>query len=337
MIDNEDIFFTNRTQIENVFIEHFKCILAPKDLENDLLHIDLSTIKVQATLDVMDGAILKRPIDLKELVDAIKFSSPNKSPCLDGFHSHFFKVCWLTVGEDIVAGITYFLKHGRLLKQIKNTFIALVPKKENSTYASDYRPIALTNEIYKIIGRIIAHRMKPFIDKSISPTQSAFIPGRSIADNILLSQALVKIFHRAKGKQCMCLRLDLSKAFDSINWPFVKAALHHLNFPKNVINCIMACISELAFSILANGKSCGFFNSTRGLRQGCPLSQYIFCIVMEFFSATLNEYAFAGLSPTPYTSDNLQISHLLYVDDLMLFSYATAQVVVNIKNLSQQC
>lgn len=270
-----------REKIEIVFIDHFKSILAPKDLEKEHLAVDLSHANVQAKLDNSDGSILGRVFDIKEIVDAIKSSSPNKSPGPDGFNSHFLKGCWLIIGEDVVAGMRDFFRNGGLLRQVKNTFIALVPKKkDNPVYASDYRPIALTNEIYKIITRIIAHRLKPFMEKIISPSQSSFIPSTSIADNILLSQDLVKNFHRPKGKQRMCLKLDLCKAFDSIKWSFVKAALQCLNFPENVTNWIMACITEPAFSILSNGKSCGFLNRTRGLRQRCPMSPYLFCSVM---------------------------------------------------------
>lgn len=122
-----------REKIEIVFIDHFKSILAPKDLEKEHLAVDLSHAKVQAKLGNSDGFILGRVFDIKEIMDAIKSSSPNKSPGPDGFNSHFLKGYWLIIGEDVVAGMRDFFRNGGLLRQVKNTFIALVPKKRQSS------------------------------------------------------------------------------------------------------------------------------------------------------------------------------------------------------------
>lgn len=167
--------------------------------------------------------------------------------------------------------------------------------------------------------------------KIISPNQSAFITRRSFADNILLSQYLVKIFQGPKGPPRMSLKLDLSKAFDSIKWDIIKSALQSLNSQNATISWILSCVENPTFSILVNGKCCGYSNNTRGLRQDFPLSPNNFCIVMEFFSAMLHECATTGIIPTPFTKENPQISHLLYANDLMLFSNETIQVARNIK------
>lgn len=104
-----------------------------------------------------------------------------------------------------------------------------------------------------------------------------------------------------------------------------------LNFPRNLISLILECVREPAFSVLLNGASCGFFNSTRGLRQGCPLSPYLFCIIMEHFSTLLNECALNGLIPTPFNKRNLHVSHLLFADDVLIYSKASILVVGNLK------
>lgn len=95
--------------------------------------------------------------------------------------------------------------------------------------------------------------------------------GHSITDNILLSHDLMRSFHLDKGLQKLCPKIDLTKAVESIRWDFVKTALRHLNFPDNIINLIMECITAPVFSVLINGHPAGFFKSSRGLRQGCPL------------------------------------------------------------------
>lgn len=225
-------------------------------------------------------------------------------------------MCWPIVGGDVTAAIQYFFFDGKLLKQVKNTFIALIPKSKNPSSTADYRPISLTNVLYKIISRIIASRIKPLMHKIINQSQSAFVPGRSISDNILLSHDLLRSFHLKKGKPCVRLKIDLSKAFDNIRWDYIEAALCNFYFPSVLVNWIMECISQPSFSVLVNGTPCGFFNCNRDICQGCPLSPYIFSVVMEFFSANLSSCALNGLMPFPFIRDDMAISHLFFADDV---------------------
>ena len=97
-----------------------------------------------------------------------------------------------------------------MLNQLIATFIVLVPKSEIATSPDKFRPISLTNELYKIVRRILVNRLKPIIGKILSPMQSAFIPGRNIADNILLAQDLIHNFHLLKGPPRMCVKIDLA-------------------------------------------------------------------------------------------------------------------------------
>lgn len=154
---------------------------------------------------------------ISEIIKAIKGANSNKAPrpnCLD---AHFFEVCWPIIGRDVHAAISDFFKSGKLLKRTKNTFIVLIPKTNLPTKPSDYRFIFFTNELYKIIARIIAARLKPVMEKIINPCQTAFIPGRSITENIRLSHDLLRSFHLNRGKSRMCLKIDLCNAFDSVS------------------------------------------------------------------------------------------------------------------------
>lgn len=142
------------------------------------------------------------------LTSAIKNSSEDESL---GSHAMFFKVCWPIVGPEVFDAISNFFTKGKLLKQVKNNFITLIPKYNSPTEGTDYRSISLANELYKIIARVLAGRLKPLMDKIISPYRSAFMSGRSISYNILLSHDLIRSFQLAKGKAKMCLKLALSK------------------------------------------------------------------------------------------------------------------------------
>jgi len=161
--------------------------------------------------------------------------------------------------------------------------------------------------------------------------QSAFVPGRSIADNILLAQDLIHNFHIDKGSPRMCIKLDLPKAYDSVRWDFLEAALRCLHFPEMVIKVLMECVSGAQFSVLVNGTAEGFFKGTHGLQQGCPLSPNLFAIVMEFFSVMMNQYVAANMIPSPFVKKGVIVSHLMFADDLIVFSKATTGTATNLK------
>ena len=137
--------------------------------------------------------------------------------------------------------------------------------------------------------------MKNFMGKLINPHQHACIPRRSITDNIMLCNNPLKGFHLNRGSPKMLLKHDISKAFDWLKWDFIVAPLKALQFPMIFINWITEFIKKSAFSVLINDKACGYFNSTWGLREGCPLSPNLLCIAMEFFFS--NPFGLCGSYP----------------------------------------
>ena len=130
----------------------------------------------------------------------------------------------------------------------------------------------------------------------------------------------------------MCINLDLVKAYDSVRWDFLEAALRYLRFLERAIKILMKCVSGAQFSVLVNGAAEGFFKGTRGLRQDCPLSPFLFAIVMEFFSLMMNQYASANLIPSPFVKRDVIISHLMFADDLIVFSKASTGAAANLRH-----
>lgn len=219
-----------------------------------------------------------------------------------------------------------------MLNRLKATFIVLVPQSENAASPDKLRPISLTNELYKIISRLLVNRLKPIIAKLVGPMQLAFIPGRSIADNILVAQDLIHNFHLSRGCPRMCSKIDLAKAYDRVRWDFLEAVVLSMRFPIHFIKLIMACVYDAYFSMLVNGNSEGYFKGTRGLRQGCPLSPFLFAIVMKFFYIMMSNYASLQLIPTPFVKNQVAISHLMFVDDFFFCVLKAIDVTaVNLK------
>src|SRR5436189_2955474 len=246
-----------------------------------------------------------------------QFSIAIQKKLLDlmGFLFHFFHTNWNIIGKEIIGSIQHFFSSGNLLRSINHTSLSLIPKCSKPSTLSDFRPISCCNSLYKFISKCLANRLQKVIGHLISPSQSAFIKGRSISDNILLAHELVRNFNRKYGRRC-CLKLDLRKAFDSVNREFIYYILHLMKFPHTWINRIRECIHNPTFSVSVNGIPSAPFTSSRGIRQGDPLSPYLFVLVMECLSIKLDT-AMIHKQINPIKR-NIQpkISHLLFADDI---------------------
>ena len=140
---------------------------------------------------------------------------------IDGFNDAFYQVAWHIIAKDLLFGVNNFLKSSILLGQVNHTLICLAPKKVVPTLVDDYRPIALCNVLYCILSKLLAIRHKPLMPKLIDMNQSAIILGSKIIDSILLAHELCQNIHSSQGRARMCIKLDLSKAFDSLNRQFI--------------------------------------------------------------------------------------------------------------------
>ena len=171
----------------------------------------------------------------EEIKNALFSIDDSKAPGPDGFSSLFFKRAWSIVGNEVCDAVVDFFTNGCILREINCTIIALVPKDPNPSSMHDYRPIACCNTIYKCISKIIEARMKRCIPDIIYPTQTAFVKGRSIADNILLTQEVMKNYHYDVGTPRCALKIDLKKAYDSIRWGCILDILTAMGTPTNML------------------------------------------------------------------------------------------------------
>lgn len=153
-----------------------------------------------------------------------------KSPGPDGMNPCFYKKGWSVIGQLVVEAVQEFQCSVKLLKQINATVVTLIPKIANPSMLTDFRPISCCNVIYKVITKVLANRLKPIMPDIIDCSQSAFIAGRDIFQNICLAQELIRGYNRKNiSPRCM-LKIDLQKAFDTVNWSFLHSLLLGLGF-----------------------------------------------------------------------------------------------------------
>ena len=160
---------------------------------------------------------------------------------------------------------------------LNQTLLVLIPKCQGPESINHFRPISLCNTSYKIISKLIIQRLRSFLDQIISPLQSAFVLGRRGMDNVIIVQELIHTLNLKKGKSgFMAIKIDLEKAYDRLDWNFIRDMLNLFKFPPRLIKLILSCVSTTSISVLFNGGKLDPFLPSRGIRQGNPLSPIYF-------------------------------------------------------------
>lgn len=254
----------------------------------------------------------------------------------NGFNSHFLKKYWHIVSDSIQQAVMHFLNIGQMPRQTNSTIISLVPKKENGEPMKDFCPISYCNTLYKCVSKILATRLKAILPSIISSNQSAFIQGRSITDNVLMAYELVRNYQRKGVSQRSTIKIDLPKAFDSVDWKFLRILLEAIGFPNKYVEWVLGCISTPWFSISFNGSLATFFKGAKGLCPGDPLSPYLFVLTMEVFTQLIDRAANEGKLGYHPKCKKVNITHLIFANDLMVFSDGTNSSIRAICAVLQQ-
>ncbi|GLJ40989.1 hypothetical protein SUGI_0848590 [Cryptomeria japonica] len=257
----------------------------------------------------------------------------DKAPSPDGFPTSFFQKCWGFMGPEITEALEGVRNSRKILKEINNTLLALIPKKEKLDSFNDFRPIALCNTLYKLLTKTLAARLQKLLPFIISEEQTGFVADRSIYDGVIIAQEAIHSV-QLNNAPSMLVKLDISKAYDKVDWRFLCKCLEAFGFSKTWINLIFECISTPKFSILVNGTPEGFFSSSRGLRQGDPMSPFLFIIMAEALGRSISKAKEeGGIQCIPITSGLPSITHQQFVDDTMLFGQGNIREVRALKGI----
>ncbi|KAA3472112.1 reverse transcriptase [Gossypium australe] len=303
-------------------VTFFGELYTASDLSGEHRLLDL--VEKRVTPD-MNGELLK-PFLEDEIWQAVKSMAPIKAPGIDGFPALFFQKYWNVVGNDITYYCLAVLKGDIEMGEINKTHIVLIPKVDRPKTLSQFRPISLCNMIYKIIAKVMVNRMSLILGQCIDVAQGAFIPGRQISDNTLIAY---EILHSLKSrKHCkqshFALKLDMSKAYDRVEWDFLAGMLSKMGFCQDWIILVMRCVCSVSYTVGINESISEVFFPSRGLRQGDPLSPFLFLICAEGLSTLLKEAKNKGsMIGAPIGRERFSINHLLFADDCILFGDAS--------------
>ena len=212
---------------------------------------------------------------------------------------------------------TIWGRNFRNLWLLNLAYITLIPKKSEAEQVKDFRPISLVHSFAKLVTKILANRLASRLDAMVSPNQSAFIKKRFIQDNFMLVQQTVKFLHIQKQPRIL-LKLDITKAFDSVSWPFLLEVLRKLGFGSRWCDLICGLLASSSTQVLLNGIPGEFIQHKRGLRQGDPLFPMLFILVMDVLNWMVTRASEAGLLQ-PLSTRPIQHRISLYADDVAIF------------------
>lgn len=269
----------------------------------------------------------------QDIYAAVFSIGATKAPGIDGIPAHFYQKFWSIVGQELAETIWDCYRWCWVPAWMNVTIITLIPKQSNIQHLSQMRPISLCTTIYKVLAKLIVMQLKPMLPKIIHPNQTSFVPGRNISDNIIIAQELLHRYQLATGRTTyFAWKIDLSKAYDRLRWEFIDAVIQDIGTPNNLKNLIMQCITQVRYRIMVNGALSDVVVPTCGIRQGDPLSPYIFVLCMDKLSRLIDDLVARKLWRSPKAArSGPSISHLFFADDLILFAEASINQMLIVK------
>ncbi|CAN6162275.1 unnamed protein product [Urochloa humidicola] len=259
------------------------------------------------------SANLTRDFSAIEALQAVRTMNPTSAPGPDGFGPSFYKAAWNTIQPVVMHFLTAFQQGEVELERLNRSYMVLIPKKPGAVAPCDFRPICLQNCSVKIAAKALSTRLQAEIQQLIDLDQTGFIKGRTILDNFVYATELVQVCYKRKAP-ALVLKLDFAKAFDTVNWTSLIKILEARGFNSTWCQWIHQILSTSLTAVLVNGTPGPWFTCRRGLRQGDPLSPYLFLLVADVLQ-TLIKRERAVRHPV---SDEAACPTLQYADDTLI-------------------
>nr|GEV71529.1 RNA-directed DNA polymerase, eukaryota, reverse transcriptase zinc-binding domain protein [Tanacetum cinerariifolium] len=271
------------------------------------------TVGVLLLLTIRETLLAMNVLEVK---GAVWGCGLNKSPGPDGFTVEFYRRYWSLIEDDVLEAVNYFFQNGYCHKGCNSSFIALIPKIPGAKMVKDFKHISLIGSLYKIIAKLLANRLVTVMSDLVNEVQSAFIANRQILDGHFM---LNEIIHwcKSKKKQTMIFKVDFEKAFDSVRLDFLDDVMANFGFGTRWRDWIISCLKSSSGSILVNGSPTLEFQFYKCLKQGDPLSHFLFILVMESLNLSLHNVVSAGHFKGVNLDNSIKLSYLFYADDVV--------------------
>ncbi|CAL2279833.1 unnamed protein product [Prunus armeniaca] len=272
-------------------------------------HSYLTLPKLFPVIDAANLELLEKEVDMAEIKQSLFGIGGLKALGVYGFPACFYQAQWNKCADDIFAMVTQAFQKCSIPDKLNYTLITLVPKLQSPQSMVQFRPISLCSTLYKVISKILVARLRPILPNLISPNQE-----------------LMHKFKLSKGKKgFVAWKIDLSKAYDRLSWHFVEYVLLELRLPAPLVKLIMNCVQSVRYQINVNGELTAPFSPMNGIRQGDPLSPYLFVLCIKKLSHVIYDAVSKNKwRPVKSSQSGPAISHLFFADDLVLFAEASA-------------
>ena len=253
--DEHNSWKQNPEDIESIIRNYYQNLFFTSTPENQAATWDQIP---QVITEEMNQSLTREFME-HEVVAALKQMAPLKAPSPDGMPPLFYQHFWQMVNQNIINSILSWLNSSTLPHLVNHTFIALIPKIKNPEYITEYRPISLCNVLYKIFSKVLANRLKKLLPTIITEHQFAFTKDRLITNNILVAFETLYSMKKYKfgDNGFMAFKLDMTKAYNWVEWSFLENLMRKMGFCENWIGLIMVCIRTVSYSVLINGEPKG--------------------------------------------------------------------------------
>jgi len=307
---------TDQKSIENEIYRYYSQLYSCKTTDNSTILNDLF-LSHGVSISSQQKSHMDAPLTLLDLFKSLQ-SCDDSAPGPDAIPYSVYKKFWHLLGPPLLASWKYSIETGRMSQDQRQSIITLIPKKDkDKSILSNLRPISLTNTDVKIITKAITLKLNPILETIISPTQTAYVPGRQVTDNNFLLDKIIQLANKTK-ENLFILSLDAKKAFDSVDHEYMYSTLKSFGFGDEFIATIRTIYKDLTASILVNGFKTQVLKLLSGVKQGDALSCALFVICVEpLFRAIQKSQNIKGFNVrSPFTLERNECKLAGYADDL---------------------